>query len=202
MRSSRFIAVVLILVLAVCQGSERSIIVGSKPFTENYVLAELLCQLIETNTNYDVERKFGLEGTWMCFRALERGEIDLYPEYTGTGALVILKSDNKKDQQFENLRNTFEERFGITWLEPFGFNNSWALVVPEALAVERNLQTYSQLAEQTDLQAAFTHESLERKEGWPGLRVAYGFQFEEVRGIRHSLAYSAIMEGIIKVTEA
>ena len=202
MRSSRFIAVVLILVLAVCQGSERSIIVGSKPFTENYVLAELLCQLIETNTNYDVERKFGLEGTWMCFRALERGEIDLYPEYTGTGALVILKSDNKKDQQFENLRNTFEERFGITWLEPFGFNNSWALVVPEALAVERNLQTYSQLAEQTDLQAAFTHEFLERKDGWPGLRVAYGFQFEEVKGIRHSLAYSAIMEGIIKVTDA
>ena len=141
MRNNRFIAVVLILVLAVCQGSERSIIVGSKPFTENYVLAELLCQLIETNTNYDVERKFGLEGTWMCFRALERGEIDLYPEYTGTGALVILKSDNKKDQQFENLRNTFEERFGITWLEPFGFNNSWALVVPEALAVERNLPT-------------------------------------------------------------
>jgi len=119
-----FIAVMLILVLAVCQGSERSIIVGSKPFTENYVLAELLCQLIESNTDYNVERKFGLEGTWVCFRALERGEIDLYPEYTGTGALVILKSEDQKDQQFENLRNTFEERFGITWLEPFGFNQN------------------------------------------------------------------------------
>ncbi|MFQ6615613.1 MAG: glycine betaine ABC transporter substrate-binding protein [Fidelibacterota bacterium] len=184
------------------QSSDRSIVVGSKPFTENYVLAELLSQIIEAKTPYTVERKFGLEGTYGTFRALREGEIDVYPEYSGTGALVILKSQEVDTDNLKELREIFESRFGITWLEPFGFNNSWALIIPERVAVHLGIGNYTQLRGHGDLRAAFTHEFLEREDGWRGLKEAYGLNFRDVRGIRHHLAYDAMEAGKVDLTDA
>ncbi|MFQ6673160.1 MAG: glycine betaine ABC transporter substrate-binding protein [Fidelibacterota bacterium] len=181
---------------------ERPVVVGSKPFTESYVLAELLSQIIEVTTPYRVTRRFGLEGTYACFGALRKGDIDVYPEYTGTGALTILKSSDEKDQEIGVLKQKFENVYRITWLEPFGFNNTWALVIPEALAQERKIYTYSQLARQAGLRAAFTHEFLQRQDGWQGLQETYGFDFKDVKGIRHHLAYEALEAGKIEVTDA
>ncbi|MFQ6675195.1 MAG: glycine betaine ABC transporter substrate-binding protein [Fidelibacterota bacterium] len=181
---------------------ERPIVVGSKPFTESYVLAEMLSQLIEAQTPYAVKRKFGLEGTYAAFRALREGEIDLYPEYSGTGALVILKSEDVETGDLTELRKIFQRQFGITWLSPFGFNNSWALVLPERVAKQRGIATYSQLRGHDDLRVAFTHEFLERTDGWRGLKETYGLNFKNVRGIRHHLAYGAMAEGEIDLTDA
>lgn len=182
--------------------SDRPVVVGSKPFTESYVLAEILSQTIEAKTSYSVKRQFGLEGTYATFRALREGEIDVYPEYSGTGALVILKSEAVETGNLKGLRDIFEDRFGITWLEPFGFNNSWALVIPETVAVGRNIHNYTQLRGHGDLRAAFTHEFLERTDGWRGLKETYGLEFRDVKGIRHHLAYEAMEVGAIDLTDA
>ncbi len=191
-------------VLAVCFSPLRpdTIVIGSKPFTESYVLAELMAQLIEAETDLTVERRFGMQGTFTSFSAITEGSIDIYPEYTGTGALAILKSTDPNDQGLDSLRAKFSRRFGLTWLDPFGFNNTWALVVKEPFARRHQLATLSDLARVPDLRAAFTHEFMQRQDGYPGLVAAYDLRFAEVRGIQHVLAYAALGAGQIDVTDA
>ncbi|MCH8838895.1 MAG: hypothetical protein IIA60_14055 [Candidatus Marinimicrobia bacterium] len=127
----------------------QTITIGSKPFTESYVLAELMAQLITAETDLDVKRRFGMQGTFTNFSAIREGSIDLYPEYTGTGALAILKSTEAADQSLDSLRAKFQRNYNLTWLEPWGFNNTWALVVRPEFAREHNLQSYSDLARLT-----------------------------------------------------
>jgi osmoprotectant transport system permease protein len=179
-----------------------AITIGSKPFTESYVLAELMAQVIESETNLEVERRFGMQGTFTSFTATTEGSIDLYPEYTGTGALAILKSNDPADQQLDSLRAKFSRRWGLTWLEPFGFNNTWAIVVKRPFALEHNLTTISDLARIPGVQAAFTHEFMQRADGYPGLVATYDLRFAQVRGIQHILAYDALRSGQIDVMDA
>src|SRR5262249_32053470 len=107
------------------------IIVGAKPFPEGHLLAEILATLIEQNTTRPVVRKFELGGTNICFAALQEGEIDMYPEYTGTGLIAILKEPAQRDPEatYQHVQRAFLERYQLRWLEPFGFNNTYALAV-------------------------------------------------------------------------
>ena len=180
----------------------QTITIGSKPFTESYVLAELMAQLITAETDLDVKRRFGMQGTFTNFSAIREGSIDLYPEYTGTGALAILKSAEAADQSLDSLRAKFQRNYNLTWLEPWGFNNTWALVVRPEFAREHNLQSYSDLARLTGVRGAFTHEFMQRDDGYPGLSAAYRFNFAEARGIQHVLAYAALNNGQIDVMDA
>ncbi|MGC9504927.1 ABC transporter permease/substrate-binding protein [Baaleninema sp.] len=133
------------------------LVVGSKNFTEQYLLAEMMAVVIENYTNLDVELKTGLAGTKIAFDALRQGEIDLYPEYTGTGLLAILNTDadvreellseseSAADTVLEYVREKTQEEYNLIWLEPFGFNNSYALMMREAAANELDVQSISDL---------------------------------------------------------
>jgi osmoprotectant transport system permease protein len=129
------------------------IVIGTKIFTEQYILAEILRQLLENRTTLEVITKTGLGGTKICFEALATGDIDLYPEYTGTGLLVILqpppaladsiKSDRKAVFQYVSLE--FQNRYKLTWLPPLGFNNTYALMMRRAQAEQLGIQSISDL---------------------------------------------------------
>ena len=196
----RFIVCVLGWMCSVAAASEP-IRVASKNFNESYILAEIMAQALEAR-GFEVERQFGLGGTLICFGALENGEIDVYPEYTGTLSQVVLKlSDppNGESPQSQMAAALADRQLRI--LPAFGFNNTYALVVPQALARERDLARISDLRAHPDLRLVFSHEFLEREDGWPGLSALYELT-HPVRGIEHALAYQALEENAIDLTDA
>ena len=131
------------------------IVIGSKSFTEQFILAEVLGVLIENYTNLSVELKTGLAGTKICFEAIVSGEIDLYPEYTGTGLLVLLEPDSTTRDQiirspqkvYEYVKRELAERDDLEWLEPFGFNNTYALMMRNSDTERLGIESISDLAE-------------------------------------------------------
>jgi len=135
---------------------DDDIVIGSKNFTENFILAELFGILIENYTNLVVDLRLGFGGTKLVFEALKKGDIDLYPEYTGTGLLVILKSEKKMDELkdkrevYQYVKKEYEKRYGITWLPPLGFNNTYALMMRWKQAEKLNIQTISDLKHYLD----------------------------------------------------
>lgn len=175
-----------------------AITIGSKNFNESYLLAEIMAQLLELE-GFDVERRFGLGGTLVCYEALANGEIDVYAEYTGTLSQVILKTKNLTPEVTELNRLVADRELRV--LNSFGFNNTYAMAVKQHLADERGLSLVSQLADHSDLKMAFSLEFLNREDGWPGLVQTYGFSGTPT-GIEHGLAYQAIDEGKIDITDA
>lgn len=137
------------------EGGE-TLIIGSKIFTEQYILVELFSQLINGYTDYDVDTRPGLGGTKICFDALRNGEIDLYPEYTGTGLQVLLDPPQdtleriitQPDAVYRYVSREFEAQYGLQWLAPLGFNNTYALMMREAQAESLNIKSISDLIRQ------------------------------------------------------
>ena len=176
--------------------AERPIVVASKNFTESYILGEALAQLLQRE-GFAVERKLGLGGTKICYDALVEGDIDVYVEYTGTIAEAI------KDVG-STARQTLAAALapdGVEMLPTLGFNNTYALAVSAPVAAARGMTRISDLAQPPRLRIALSHELLERRDGWPGLRAAYGFDWTP-EGIEHALAYQAIADGAIDATDA
>lgn len=186
-----------VLLLAAAVTSAKPIVVASKNFNESYILGEAAAQLLESG-GFEVERRMGLGGTLICYEALVAGEIDVYVEYTGTLSQAILKSETQL--AFDDL-NAAIAPLGLQLLLPFGFNNTYALALPRALASDLGLNTISDLAARDDLNVSVSHEFLEREDGWPGLSRVYGFALVP-RGIEHGLAYQALADGAIDVTDA
>jgi osmoprotectant transport system permease protein len=176
----------------------QTVVVGSKNFNEEYILAEIIAQLLE-DRGFPVARKFGLGGTLICFEALKNGEIDVYPEYSGTLAQAILKLPTRVS--YAELRGTIKGRFGMDLLNSFGFNNTYAIALSRNLARQRELKTISDLARFPDLRFGFSYEFLNRHDGWLGLARTYGLAMRPV-GIEHGLAYQAIRENKLDVTDA
>ncbi|MGE6394237.1 ABC transporter permease/substrate-binding protein [Chryseobacterium scophthalmum] len=135
------------------KGNSQTIKIGSKIFGEQYILAEIYKMLIEGYTDYKVETKTGLGGTKICFDALMNDAIDFYPEYTGTGLLVLLKPSEKTvkevsespEKTFDYVNSEFQKQYGIEWLKPLGFNNSYALMMRRKQAEELNIKYISDL---------------------------------------------------------
>jgi osmoprotectant transport system permease protein len=182
---------------SVLQAESKPIVVASKNFSESYLLAEMLSQLLEAN-GQAVERRFGLGGTLVCYEALVNDEIDVYVEYSGTVSQAILKQSGSLSMSAlnEQLRP-----LGLELLDSIGFNNTYAVAIKKALAIERDLKTVSELASNPDLRLAFSLEFLNREDGWPGLKRTYGFTGQP-KGIEHGLAYQAIDQGDIDITDA
>jgi osmoprotectant transport system permease protein len=138
--------------------NEGTIRIGSKIFGEQYILAEMYKMLIEGYSNYKVETKTGLGGTKICFDALMNDAIDFYPEYTGTGLLVLLQPSAKKvqevtqdsDKTFEYVNEEFQKKYKIEWLKPLGFNNSYALMMRKKQAGELHITSISELKNYLD----------------------------------------------------
>jgi osmoprotectant transport system permease protein len=195
----RLASLVVIVVLA-APGAEGADVVrvGSKSFTESYVLAEIAAQVIETAAETRVERRLGLGGTGITYRAVAHGSVDLYPEYTGTIARAILK-DPAADS-VETIRERLRPQ-GLTISGPLGFENTYALAVRDEAARRLGLERISDLARHRGLTAAFTSGFLERDDGWPGLRRHYGLDLAGVRAIEHALAYQALASRTVDVID-
>ncbi|MEM8642899.1 MAG: glycine betaine ABC transporter substrate-binding protein [Cyanobacteria bacterium P01_G01_bin.54] len=180
--------------------------VGSKSFTEQLIIAELMAQVIETATPIRVERKFNLGGTIICHDALVAGEIDLYAEYTGTGLLAVLKSDRRlstADAVYDFVKAQYAEQFAVAWFEPFGFNNTFALAVRQQDSQQFNWQTISDLgASAQTIRAGVTPEFAERLDGYLGLQKAYGFSFANVKDLEQALLYDAMQNQQLDVMVA
>lgn len=189
----------LLLLLLFCplQGFGQTLVVGSKNFTENYLLAEIISQLLEAD-GFTVERRFGMNGTLICLEALVNNEIQLYPEYTGTLAHVIL---NRPEITNPAAINQALAARRLAVLPSFGFNNTYALAIKASLARELGLTRLSDLKAHPQLRYAFSLEFLERPDGWPGLAETYGLPASPF-GIEHGLAYQAIDQGSIDLTDA
>lgn len=170
--------------------------VASKAFSESYVLGEIVAQLLEAE-GFSVERKLGLGGTLIAFGALREGEVDVYPEYSGTLIQAIL---NEPGMTRAGLDAALAER-GLVFRVPLGFNNSYAMAVTEELARARGLAKVSDLAAQADLSFGFSHEFLNRADGWPALKMTYSLP-QDASGIEHALAYRALESGHLNVTDA
>jgi osmoprotectant transport system permease protein len=176
--------------------------IGTKNFTEQLILGELLAQLIENKTNLRVERRFNLGGTMICHEALINGEIDLYPEYTGTALTAILKHPiiSDPEQAFTYVNNVYRERYGAIWLRPFGFNNTYTITVREADAERYSWVSISDLRTRSPhLRAGFTSEFVERPDGYVGLKQVYRLEFGEVRDMDPALMYQAVAKGEVDV---
>ena len=169
---------------------------GSKPFTESYVLAEIFAQSLELG-GFAVERRYGLGSTLISFTALREGQIDVYPEYTGTLSEAILQRPGASP---EEISQALADQ-GISMLPGLGFSNSYALAMPRDLAAELDILRVSDLADHPGLRTAVSHEFLERADGWPGLQRTYGLP-QEPEGIAHGLAYRAAAEGRLDLTDA
>ncbi|MDX1644556.1 MAG: glycine betaine ABC transporter substrate-binding protein, partial [Thermoanaerobaculia bacterium] len=204
-RTLRLVVGCLAAVLAgAAAGGAEPIAIGSKNFAESRLLAEIFAQVIEARTEIPVERRFGLAGTQVCFAALRGGEIDLYPEYTGTGLASILgRSPGEGRRETRALvRREFARRWDLVWLAPLGFENSYELAVPRALAERLELSTLSDLARHAgELTAGLGYEFVERPDGLPGLRRVYGLAFADVRPMQQSLKSPAVAGGRIDVLD-
>ena len=171
--------------------------IGSKNFNESYLLGEIGARLLE-DSGYEVERRFGLGGTLICFDALVNDEIDLYFEYTGTLSQAVLHLGN--DAGHDALNKELLGR-GLRLLTPLGFDNTYAMVVRREQSEALNLKTIGDLAMHPELRVVLSHEFIEREDGWPGLSRTYGID-RAVTGIEHGLAYRAMREGALDVTDA
>jgi len=166
-----------------CSSSHADrIVVGSKNFTESFILGELIAQQIEAHTNLKVERRFYLAGTYICQQAILAGRIDVYPEYTGTALTAILKQGISRDKQdvYQRVKSEYELRFGITLGPAFGFNDTFAMEVRGEDARRLNVKTLSQATQfAPQWRAGFGYEFMERPDGYRGLVATYGLHFAE-----------------------
>lgn len=189
----------LVVLLAGCGPvREERIVVGSKNFTEQVVLGELLAQHLENRTGLTVERRFYLTGSYICHQSLRAGRIDLYVEYTGTALTALLKEKPAGNPRkvFARVRQAYAERFGLEVTEPLGFENTFAIVVRGEDARQLNLKTLSQAAAHTPgWRAGFGYEFMERPDGYAGLAAAYGLRFAAPPRIMDlGLLYRALKE--------
>lgn len=136
-------------------GTAGSITVGGKQFTEQEILGQMMAILIECNSNIKVVRKLNLGGTMICFNALKAGDLDLYPEYTGTGLVNIMNREviSDPDKVYDIVSREFSEQYGLLWLEPFGFNNTYTLTMRKQHAEKLGIRTISDLAKYVSKQS-------------------------------------------------
>jgi osmoprotectant transport system permease protein len=202
---SRGIAVFLLtlsfLTLANRTSASDRIVVGSKIFTESYILGEIAAEVVEQDSQLSVDRKMGIGSTGMLFESLKSGDIDLYPDYSGTLAETILKNPNLRS--LRDIREALAP-LGLTISNSLGFNNTYALAVRESYAEKFNLRTMSDLLKVPNpIRAAFSYEFMERQDGFSGMVRRYNLPFtpDSVARMEHSLVYKAIDSGAVDLIE-
>ncbi len=196
-------AAVLLPSMAAAQA--RPIVVASKPFAESYVLAEVFAQLLEAR-GHVVDRRLGLGTTEVALQALARSEIDVYPEYTGTGLAAVLaeSSSGGSAAVFRRVSDAFLARWGARWLPPLGFANNYAVAMRRRAADSLGVRTLSGLARIAPrLSAGFSPDFAGRADGLLGLTEAYdGMEFRDVRNLLQAVKYQALAEGEVDVIDA
>lgn len=176
------------------RGRGEGLAVGSKTFSESWILAEIYAQRLERVTGEPVRRRHALGGTLLLFEGLRSGALDLYPEYTGTGLVTILGREVPGDPSrvLPTVREAFAEQWDMTWLSPQGFNNTYAMAMPRAKAEALGIRTVSDLRGHPELRAGLATEFIAREDGWPGLAERYGLTLDtEPLAMEAGLMYRA-----------
>lgn len=175
-------------------GGKPGVSVGSKAFTEQLIVGNMVAQLLEAR-GYPVTRKLGLGSTALAHAALLKGDIDVYVEYTGTGLVTILKQQASPDPQatYDAVKKGYAEQFHLIWAKPWGFNNTYALMMRKADADRLKIAKISDLKTAgRNLTLGATQEFLVRPDGIAGLNKAYGLSFKDMRGMDPGLMYQAV----------
>ena len=187
-------------------GEKGTIKIASKPMTEQYILTEIIAQLIEEETDYEVEITKGVGGgTTNIHPALVKGDFDLYPEYTRTAWLNVLKKEvmeKDDDALYAQLQEEYGE-IGLTWTGLYGFSNTYGLAVREETAKQYGLSTYSDLAAASgELVFGGNPDYIELETGFPRLCAAYGMNFKDMAQMEIALKYEALKNGEVDVINA
>lgn len=220
------LAVMLAIAPAGVAQEQPTVTVGSKAFTEQIILGELMALLLE-DAGYTVERTFNLGTTAIVHEALVSGEVDTYVEYTGTGLLAVLgmqlpatpaagatpsaatpgaatpTASSGVDAVYEIVSQEYQEQFNVQWLDPLGFNNTYAMAMTEERAAELGVTKISDLQGIAgDLTIGATTEFVPRPDGLPGLQQTYGFEFGDVQSMDPGLMYQAVDSGDVDIISA
>lgn len=175
-------------------------VIASKPFTENYILGEVMAQMIERELGLKVVRRSGMGGTGILFEALKARAIDVYPEYSGTISESLLKNPQLKS--LTEIRRALAEQ-GLVISNSLGFNNTYAIAVRRDFATKMGLKKISDLVKiGSSLRMGFSHEFVSREDGYPLLKKRYGFELGLPQSMEHSLSYEALAAGSIDVIDA
>jgi glycine betaine/choline ABC-type transport system substrate-binding protein len=176
MRIAVVLCISIFVVLSACSSPANRVVIGSKNFTEQVILGEMLAQEVERKTNLKVDRRLNLGGTLICHEAIVAGQLDMYVEYTGTALTAILKDPVNNDPAavYQKVRDTYRDRFQVEWTEPLGFNNTFVMVIRGTDAERLSLKTISDATPHfAKWTAGFGYEFIERQDGFPGLVRTY-----------------------------
>ena len=211
-KSTRWIGIAMgvmiaLTALSACGGSGKKVVVASKQFTENILLSEIYAQLIEAKTDIKVERKQNLGGTSVCFPGMEKGEIDIYVEYSGTAYNEILKMEGagvaNSDEIYQISQEKLNSEYGVTMFSPIGINNTFALAMLRTQAEEKAISSMSDLAAltaNTDIRFGANHIFYTRElDGYDKMVELYGMKFSEALKMDTSLLYDAIEQNQLDV---
>ena len=194
----RMIAALVLGAIVLPAAAADVVTIGSKKFTESVILGEMV-RILARSAGHEAVHRRELGGTRVLWSALRKGDLDIYPEYTGTLMYEILAGEGLRS--VEQLRTRLS-REGLRLSAPLGFNNSYVLAMPEALAKALGVRTISDLRDHPDLVLGFGNEFMDRADGWPGLKRRYRLPQENVQGLDHDLAYRGIAAGSLQVTDA
>lgn len=206
-----FLAVLMTLAFAGCGSGggadSEPIKIATKPMTEQYILGEMIKQLIENKTDYKAEITKGVGGgTSNIQPAMEKGDFDLYPEYTSSGWSMVLGHESKgvsDDEMLKKLREEYHDKYGMTWTNLYGFNNTFAVAVRKEVADKYKLETCSDLTKVSDkLVFGGNPDYFEKEEGFDALKAAYHYNFKQVKDVDIGLKYEAMKKGDIDATNA
>ncbi|AJQ26451.1 glycine betaine ABC transporter substrate-binding protein [Pelosinus fermentans] len=202
------LSVLVVMVFTGCSllsgKNSNTVVIAGKNFTEQDILVYMMKYVIEDQTKLKVETKAFLGGTSVVAQAIERGDIDIYPEYTGTALINLLGEPMISDPQaaYDKVKNIYKEKKQIIWLEPFGFNNTYTLTMRTDEAERLGIRTISDLAAKADrLMLGCTQEFLERADGQKGLEEKYGFKFAASSGMDPGLTYAAVRDKKVHVID-
>lgn len=174
------VLLVISLLISCATSRENRVVIGSKNFTEQLIVGELIAQQLEAHTALHVERRFYLAGTFICHQAILAGRIDIYPEYTGTALTAVLKEKTEGDSKtvYERVKTEYQHRFHLDLGPPLGFNDTFAIEIRGEDARRLHINTISQAAAYTpQWRPGFGYEFMERPDGYKGLVATYGLRF-------------------------
>lgn len=203
MKTHKCIFLLILILATACRNNTNIIRIATKPMTEQFILGEMLALLIEENTDLTVKMTKGIGGgTSNIHPAMVKGDFDLYPEYTGTGWLVVLKKDSlpPTEELYGALQREYQQKYHLKWLSPYGFNNTYSLAINEEKARKYGLEKFSDLARFPD---EFTfgaeYDFFEIHAGYDALCKCYKLKFKDTRDMDIGLKYEAIKSGKIDI---
>ncbi|NLM20285.1 MAG: glycine/betaine ABC transporter substrate-binding protein [Peptococcaceae bacterium] len=180
-----------------------TITIGSKDFTENIVLAHIMADMIEAQTDLKVNRKVNLGGSNVALKALQNNDIQMFPDYTGTIVANYYQEETGSSEETLEKTRQLTEQDGFKVLKPFGMNNTYTLAVTKETAEKYNLKTFSDLAQVSEnLVLGCEFEFQDRPDGYPGLQQVYNMNFKDIKGMSHGIKYRSISEGEVDVVDA